>query len=56
MNDIKISNCKNIFTIHDLRRIYFSNFFLKKILLKYFFKFYINKADKIEKEKTELLI
>ena len=44
---IKISNCKNIFTIHDLRRIYFSNFFLKKILLKYFFKFYINKADKI---------
>lgn len=44
---IKISNCKNIFTIHDLRRIYFANFFLKKIILKYFFKFFIHKADRI---------
>ena len=44
---IRIRNCINIFTIHDLRRIYFANFFLKKIILKYFFKFFISKADRI---------
>jgi glycosyltransferase involved in cell wall biosynthesis len=44
---IKINNCRTIFTIHDLRRIYFAKSFFKKILLKLFFKFFIHQAEKI---------
>ena len=43
----KTSNCKNIFTIHDLRKIYFSSFFVNKIAFKFFFKFFLKKVDKI---------
>ena len=43
----RISNCKNIFTIHDLRKVYFSDFFLNKIAFKFFFKFFLKKVDKI---------
>lgn len=43
----KINNGKNIFTIHDLRKIYFSNFFLNKLAFKIFFKFFLKKANKI---------
>ena len=43
----KINKCKTIFTIHDLRKIYFSNFFLNKLFLKLFFKFFLNKANDI---------
>ena len=43
----KIQNCKTLFTIHDLRRIYFSKFFLNKYLLKFFFIIFLNKADNI---------
>ena len=56
---LSISNCKIIFTIHDLRRIYFSVFFVKKIAYKIFFKFFLYKADKIivvsEAIKNEIL-
>ncbi len=51
--------CKSIFTIHDLRRIHFSNTFYKKIVYKIFFKFFLNKANKIivvsEAIKKEIL-
>ena len=44
----KTDNCKkNFFTIHDLRKIYFSNFFLNKIAFKFFFKFFLKKVDNI---------
>tara|TARA_B100000787_G_scaffold114955_1_gene85724 strand:+ start:1128 stop:2240 length:1113 start_codon:yes stop_codon:yes gene_type:complete len=43
----KIQNCKTIFTIHDLRRIYFSTFFLNRFFLTLFFKFFLKKADNI---------
>lgn len=53
------SNCKSVFTIHDLRRIYFSNTFYKKIIYKIFFKFFLSKAKKIivvsEAIKKEIL-
>jgi glycosyltransferase involved in cell wall biosynthesis len=44
---LRIYNSKNIFTIHDLRKIYFSNFFLDKILLKFIFNYFLKKVDKI---------
>ena len=54
-----IINCKSVFTIHDLRRIYFSKIFYKRIFYKIFFKFFLNKASKIivvsEGIKNELL-
>ena len=43
----KIKKCKTIFTIHDLRKIHFANFFINKLLLKLFFKFFLIKANKI---------
>ena len=43
----KIKNCKVVFTIHDLRKIYFSNFFLSKFILKFFYKLFLRKADNI---------
>ena len=43
----KIKNCKIIFTIHDVRRIYFSNFFISKFILKFFYKFFLRKTDSI---------
>jgi glycosyltransferase involved in cell wall biosynthesis len=56
---LSISNCKIIFTIHDLRRIYFSDFFVKKIAYKIFFKFFLKRADEIivvsEAIKKEIL-
>lgn len=44
---LKTNNCKNIFTIHDLRKIYFSNFFINKIAFKFFFKYFLKKVDKV---------
>ena len=41
------SNCKNIFTIHDLRKVYFSNFIINKIAFKFFFRYFLKKVDKI---------
>ncbi len=56
---LSISNCKTIFTIHDLRRIYFSGLIVKKIAYKIFFKFFLKRADKIivvsETIKKEIL-
>ena len=43
----KIKNCKTIFTIHDLRRIYFSSFFLQKFFFIFFFIFYLKRAYNI---------
>ncbi len=43
-------NVKNIFsicTIHDLRRIHFSNFFLSKLAFKAFFYHFLNKSKNI---------
>lgn len=44
---LKIKKCHNIFTIHDLRRIYFSESILIKLLYKFFFKFFLKSADSI---------
>ena len=43
----KIKNSKIIITIHDLRKIYFSQFFLNKLLLKFFYKYFLFKTNKI---------
>ena len=43
----KIKNCKVIFTIHDLRKIYFLNFFISKFILKFFYKMFLKKTDNI---------
>ncbi len=44
---LKIKKCKVFFTIHDLRRIKFSNILLKKFAYKIFFKFFLKRADNI---------
>ena len=44
---LKLSKGINIFTIHDLRKIYFSSFFLNKLAFKIFFKYFFKKVDKI---------
>ncbi len=44
---IKIGRGKNIFTLHDLRKIYFSDFFFNKLAFKFFFSFFLRKVDKI---------
>ena len=44
---IKIRSCLNIFTIHDLRRLHFSNLFLLKIAYKFFFGYFLKRADNI---------
>ena len=44
---VKISKSKNVFTIHDLRKIYFSNYFVDRILFKFIFKFFLKKVDKV---------
>lgn len=43
----RIKSCISLFTIHDLRRIQFSNFYLKKIAYKVFFKYFLKRADNI---------
>ncbi len=44
---LKLSKGINIFTIHDLRKIYFSSFFLNKLAFKILFKYFFKKVDKI---------
>lgn len=44
---LKIKKCYNIFTIHDLRRIYFSESIFIKFLYKFFFSFFLRSADNI---------
>ena len=43
----KIKKCYNVFTIHDLRRIYFSESIFIKFLYKFFFGFFLRSADNI---------
>jgi glycosyltransferase involved in cell wall biosynthesis len=43
----KVNNCLTVFTIHDLRRIYFSKSSIKKVAYKLFFKFFLNRASNI---------
>ena len=44
---IRIKNATNIITIHDLRKIYFSNFFIFKSIIKLIYKIFFISADKI---------
>lgn len=42
-----IKNSKIIITIHDLRKIYFSKFFINKFLLKFFYRYFLLKTNRI---------
>ena len=44
---LNIRNCLNIFTIHDLRRLHFSNLSLLKKSYKFFFSYFLKRADNI---------
>jgi len=43
----KIKKIKTIFTIHDVRRIFFAKYFFSRIFFKFFFKFFLNKTTNI---------
>lgn len=42
-----VKNFKSIFTIHDLRKIHFSNFIFTKLAFKIFFKHFLSKSKNI---------
>ena len=44
---LRLGQSKNVFTIHDLRKVYFSEFFLNKLAFKFFFSFFLKKVDEI---------
>ena len=44
---LKIKKTKTIFTIHDVRRIFFAKHFFSRFLFKFFFKFFLNKTTNI---------
>ena len=43
----KIKKTKTIFTIHDVRRIFFAEYFFSRFFFKFFFRFFLNKTTNI---------